>query len=60
MLWVFIDELFEAGVFTSKQFAVFMQSAILTDFSICLSAVFYLIMGVIPAAKVRKGGKYGE
>lgn len=60
MLLVFMREMLEAEIFTGKQFDAFYMSAVLTDFSIVLSAVFYVIMGVIPAAKIRKGGKTSE
>lgn len=60
MLLVFVRELLEAEIFTGKQYNAFYMSAVLTDFSIVLSAVFYVIMGVIPSAKIRKGGKFNE
>lgn len=60
MFGIFLREMVEAEVFTGKQFTAFYMSAVLTDFSICLSAVFYVLMGIVPAAKIRKGGKTGE
>lgn len=60
MLLIFMREMLESEIFTGKQFDAFYISAVLTDFSICLSAVFYVLMGVVPAAKIRKGGKNGE
>lgn len=60
MLLIFMREMLEAEIFTGKQFDAFYMSAVLTDFSIVLSAVFYVIMGVVPSAKIRKGGNTGE
>ena len=60
MLLIFMREMLESEIFTGKQFNAFYMSAVLTDFSIVLSAVFYVIMGVVPAAKVRNGGKIRE
>lgn len=60
MLFLFLRELLESDVFTGKQYDAFFVSAVLTDFSIILSAVFYVIMGIVPAAKIRNGGKSRE
>lgn len=55
MLLLALRELLENGVFSGKQFEAFFMSATITDFSILIASIFYLLMGIVPSAKIRKG-----
>lgn len=56
MFLSFLLELRNNHLLTGRMLESFAYSGVFTDFSIVLAAVYYVIMGVIPSAKIRKSG----